>query len=62
MVFIFNKPYIHNKEIIDNIYLVQQFYIHDNVRRYNEIYTELKESITNTELKIPNSLNNIIKK
>jgi len=32
------------------------------LRRYNEIYTELKENITNMELKIPNSLNDIIKK
>ena len=47
MVFIFNKPYIHNKEIIDNIYLVQQFYIHDNVRRYNEILFCLRQNCDN---------------
>ena len=47
MVFIKNKPYIHNKEIIDNIYLVQQFYIHRDLRRYNEILFCLRKNCNN---------------
>ena len=47
MIFIKNKPYIHNKDIIDNIYLVQQFYIHRDVRRYNEILFCLRQNCNN---------------
>ena len=47
MVFIKNKPYIHNKEIIDNIYLVQQFYIHRDIRRFNEILFCLRKNCNN---------------
>lgn len=41
------NPYIHDKDNIDNIYLVQQFYIHSNLKRYNEILFCLKQNCNN---------------